>query len=131
MDRKRPRDDSDSDSSAVELEDLAAMVNGQIRNNTSNEVIKGSESGKEHDESSTSLSINGDADDDDDFMSFSSKPPVTTAATAARRDIPPWLDTPWNGRTPPLVALHNEILVGAYTIYTCAHPKLLVALSKP
>jgi len=116
MDHKRPRDESDSDSSAVELEDLAAIVNGQIDNNSArDEVRKETESDHEKDdEVSATSSVSGGADNDDDFMSFHASRPMAAEASAARRGIPPWLDTPWNGRTPPLVALHNEILVSDY-----------------
>ena len=117
MDRKRPRDESDSDSSAVELGDLAALVARRGDDGSSSEESKGSESDDEENESGGAprnyAAENGAAGEEGDFMSFASTRPVAAGAAAAQGDAPPWLDAPWNGRTPPLVALHNEILVRA------------------
>jgi hypothetical protein len=111
MDRKRPRDESDSDSSAVELEDLAALVPRRGDDGSNSEESKGSES---DDEERNGPAVEGGAGGEEgDFMSFASTRPVAAAA-AAQGDTPPWLDAPWNGRTPPLVALHNEILVSTF-----------------
>jgi hypothetical protein len=118
MDRKRSRDESDSDSSAVELEDLAALVPRRGDDGSNSEESKSSESDDEEDECGA-LPRNGPAveggagGEEGDFMSFASTRPVAAAA-AAQGDTPPWLDAPWNGRTPPLVALHNEILVSTF-----------------